>query len=102
MQTFMIFVSGIVTGIVLSFAGMFARGYYMVHKSEHNPSLPDQGGKVVFNTDGYAYWRNETGFFKALIISDDEVDFENSVEIDPMNVPADELHMLMEIMSRLE
>jgi len=64
--------------------------------------MPEQGANVVFNSDGFAYWRNENGFFKAPIVGTDTVNFKGIKVVDPMTEPTEDLHMLLEIMSRLE
>lgn len=97
MPALMIYLSGIATGVFLTFVGFAIRGTYLLKRDSELPF----GDKVVFADDGFAYWRNENGFFKAPLI-DDEPDFDNRVVLDIMNVPLDELYKLMEINSHLE
>ena len=98
MENVLLFVSGFVAGVVGVFAAIYVKAYMIVR---HNRILPTGGQNVVFADDGFAYWRNETGFYRAPIVNESP-DFDNLVELDAMEVPAEELHKLLQIMSHLE
>lgn len=65
-------------------------------------SRDDSGQKVVFTGLGEAYWQSEDGLCKAGILEDGNPDFDNAVVIDMMEVPVEELPMLLDIISYLK
>lgn len=98
MGNVLLFGSGVIAGVVGVFAAIYVKAYMIVR---HNRILPIGGQNVVFADDGFAYWRNENGFYRAPIVNE-MPDFNNLVELDAMEVPAEELHKLLQIMSHLE
>ena len=96
MGNWLIFGGGVIAGVVGVFAAIYIKAFMIV-----NRILPTGGQNVVFADDGFAYWRNETGFYRAPIVNE-LPDFNNLVELDAMEVPAEELHKLLQIMSHLE
>lgn len=93
------FVAGMVAGAFLAFGFASVKGYVEYRKSVF---MPDNGGKICYAEDGFAYWLNEHGFFRAPIMDNDQPDFKKHEALDAMNVPFDELPKLMTIMSHLE
>ena len=96
MNETLLFVGGLVTGVIVTALGLFLKGY---SNFKLRASMPEPGSTVAF-ADGWAYWQNENGLYRAPLNGDQPV-FKKLEYVDPMTVPADELLLLMEIRSRL-
>jgi len=92
------FFMGLVVGSVATFVTCLLWGKAAMASESQSDTKP----VVAFTPDGYAYWQSEDGLHKAAVLRNGVPDFENSVVLNMMEVPAEELPMLLEIIAHIK
>lgn len=90
------FVMGLIVGSITTFIIVLFLG------KNANNSESEVKPIVAFTPDGNAYWQSEDGLRKAAVLENGVPDFNNSVVLNMMEVPAEELPMLLEIIAHIK
>jgi len=90
------FFIGLVVGGITTYITVLLVGKHLMD------SEADKLPKIIFTNLGEAYWQSENGLCKAAVLENGIPDFENAVVLNMMEVPAEELPMLLDIISHFK